>query len=79
MYTLTTADLLSRVPGGVVSFAGGVIACAQSLAFIIVSPIIGATVDASGSYDTAAISLGLWSIPGALVWIAWKTRDPEVA
>jgi len=75
LYTLATADMLSRMPGGIVSFAGGVIACAQSLAFIIVSPIIGATVDATNSYDTAAIALGAWVIPGSLAWILWRAES----
>jgi ACS family hexuronate transporter-like MFS transporter len=74
LYTIATAEMLSRMPGGIVSFAGGVIACAQSLAFIIVNPIIGATVDATSSYDTAAVALGAWVLPGSLAWIFWRAQ-----
>ncbi|HEV7555754.1 MAG TPA: MFS transporter, partial [Kofleriaceae bacterium] len=52
IYTLTTSDMLSRIPIHQVSFAGGILAGAQSLAAIIMHPLIGASVDASGNYDS---------------------------
>jgi predicted MFS family arabinose efflux permease len=72
MYTLVTADMLVRMPPGSASFAAGVIACAQSLALVICNPLIGRSVDAYGSYDVAAICLGLWAIPGGVVWLLWR-------
>jgi ACS family hexuronate transporter-like MFS transporter len=72
MYTLTTADLLGRMPPGSVSFAGGILAGAQSLALIICNPLIGRAVDRLGSYDLPAIGLGLWAIPGGLIWLALR-------
>lgn len=33
---------------------------------------IGRAVDQLGSYDAPAIFLGLWAIPGGLVWLAWR-------
>ena len=29
-------------------------------------------IDARGSYDVAAICLGLWAIPGGVVWLLWR-------
>ncbi len=74
VYTLTTADLLSRVPAGSVSFATGVGAAAQSLALIISSPLIGASVDRFHSFDVAMVALGLWVVPGCVVWLLWRVR-----
>lgn len=72
VYTLVTSDLLARVPLGSTSLASGILACAQSLALIISGPLIGRAVDQLGSYDAPAIFLGLWAIPGCLVWLAWR-------
>jgi ACS family hexuronate transporter-like MFS transporter len=71
LYTLTTSELLSRMPPGSVAFAGGVLAGAQSLSLIIMSPIVGAQVEATQSYTQSALMLGLWVIPGALAWLLW--------
>src|SRR5262249_30743787 len=67
LYTLVTADLLARISSETVSFAGGVIAGAQLLALIIMSPIVGASVRATDSYTNATITLGLWVLPGSLI------------
>jgi len=72
LYTLCTADLLSRMPAASVSFAGGILAGAQSLALIIANPIIGAAVDRQHDYHGVALALGAWAIPGSLIWIAWR-------
>lgn len=71
-YTLVTADLLARMPLGVASLASGILAGAQSLALIIVSPLIGRLVDARGSFDVAAIALGVWAVPGGIAWLVWR-------
>ena len=72
MYTLATADLLSRMPRGSVSFASGILASSQSLALIVMNPLVGMAVDRYGSFDLPTTVLGLWAIPGALIWIAWR-------
>jgi hypothetical protein len=74
LYSLTASDAYSRLPPDRVAHAGGLIACAQSVALIVLNPLIGSVVDAYGNYDGVAIGLGLWAIPGALIWIAWKPR-----
>jgi len=77
IYTLTLADLLSRVPANAVSFAGGTVASGQSLAMIIANPLIGASVDSTGSYDTALFALAGWVLPGCLVWLFVRPRPTE--
>ena len=73
-YTFVTSDLLARVPPASVSFAGGLMAGAQSLALIIVNPLIGWSVDTYGSYDSATIALGIWVVPGSIAWLAWRPK-----
>jgi hypothetical protein len=79
LYTITSADLLARMPVGSVSFAAGIMAGAQSLALIIVNPLIGRAVDRLGNYDAVAVALAIWVIPGSLVWLLWKPAVRLVA
>lgn len=72
MYTLPTADLLARMPPGSVALAGGIMACAQSLVFTIGNPIIGRAVDRLGDYDSICVAIGMWAIPGAVIWLLWR-------
>jgi MFS transporter, ACS family, hexuronate transporter len=74
MYTLVTADVLSRMPQGSVSTAAGILAGSQSLALIIMNPIIGRAVDYTGNYIGVTITLGLLVIPTALIWSMWPVR-----
>lgn len=77
IYTLSIADLLARVPANAVSFAGGTVASAQSLAMIIANPLIGASVDSTASYDLAIYALAAWTVPGCLVWLLLRPRPTE--
>lgn len=70
LYTLVTSDLLAKMPAGSVSFAGGILAGAQSLAFVIANPLIGRAVDRLHSYDDVTRVLGAWVIPGSLLWLS---------
>jgi predicted MFS family arabinose efflux permease len=72
VYTITTADVLGRMPPECVSSAGGLIAGAQSLALIIANPLVGRAVEHYGNYDVVALVAGAWVIPGALVWLVWR-------
>lgn len=76
IYSLATADVLRRVPPAGVSTAGGVLAAAQSLALIIVSPVIGKSVELAGSYGPILVALSLLHLPGAAAWLLW--RPPPV-
>jgi hypothetical protein len=72
LFALLTADLLERVDPSRVATAGGITAAAQSLAYIIANPIVGAVVGRTGSYAGVALGLGLITLPGALAWILWE-------
>jgi sugar phosphate permease len=77
VYTLTLADVLSRVPPTSVSFAGGIVASAQSVAQIIANPLIGLSVDRTHSYTIASIVLAAWALPGCLVWMLVRPSRDE--
>jgi hypothetical protein len=60
------------VPSDRVALAGGTVASSQSFALIVVSPLIGMSVDRYGTFDVAVVVLGLWMIPCGLYWILRK-------
>lgn len=72
IYTLVTADLLGRVPPSSIAFAGGILAGAQSLSHIVAGPLVGASVAATGTFDTVAVTLGVWALPGTIAWLLWR-------
>jgi MFS transporter, ACS family, hexuronate transporter len=72
VYTLATADMLQRMPAGSVSLAAGMMAGSQSLALVIVNPLIGASIDHFKDYDVASIAVGLWVLPGCIAWLLWR-------
>lgn len=76
LYGLGTADVLRRVPPAAVSTAGGTLAAAQSLALIIVNPLIGKSFEMTGSYEGAILVLAALHLPGVAAWIL--LRPPPV-
>ena len=52
--------------------ASGISAASQSLAYIVANPLIGFTVDRTKSYTLILIALGLWVIPGCVLWLLWR-------
>jgi ACS family hexuronate transporter-like MFS transporter len=74
IYTLVTADTLARMPQSRVSLAAGTMAAAQSLSLVIVNPIVGATVEHFNNFNAVAIAIGLWTVPGCVVWQLWRPR-----
>ena len=70
---LITSDLLSRVPLQRTSAAGGLAAAAQSLAHIVVSPLIGMTIDRTHGYGLVSVALGLTVIPTTLAFVLWPS------
>jgi ACS family hexuronate transporter-like MFS transporter len=72
VYGLVTSDMLGRIPPGSISLAGGILACAQSLALVVSNPIIGRMVDQLGDYDAVGVGLAMWVIPGSLIWLLWR-------
>jgi ACS family hexuronate transporter-like MFS transporter len=72
VFALLTADMLARVPPRCVSSASGMSAAAQSISYIVASPLVGKLIDVSGGYTLPFVLLGLWVIPGCVVWLLWK-------
>jgi MFS transporter, ACS family, hexuronate transporter len=79
LYALLTADMLGRVAPSRVSIAGGLCAAAQSLAYVVANPLVGASVDRTGRYTVALIALGAVVAPGAVAWMLWPVRSPRRA
>ena len=71
IYVLVTADMLSRVPLGKTSSAGGMTAAAQSLAHIAAGPLVGMAIDRTHSYTIALVALGLVVIPTSAAFALW--------
>jgi ACS family hexuronate transporter-like MFS transporter len=78
LFAVVLGDTLARVPQTAVSTAGGVIAAAQSLAYVVANPLIGWSVGRSGGYAPSAHALAAWVVPGCLVWLLWAP-PPRVA
>lgn len=71
VYVLVTADMMSRVPLGKTSSAGGMTAAAQSLAHIAAAPLVGMAIDRTHSYTVALVALGLVVIPTSAAFALW--------
>lgn len=69
LYALLTSDMLARVPPSCVSVAGGATAAAQSIAYVLVNPLLGKSVQATGSYTAALVALAVWVVPGVTAWL----------
>ena len=69
LYTLATSDLLTNTRAGTIPIATGLTILTQSLAYIVVSPLIGAIVQHFGNYDWVMIGAGLWIVPGCAYWL----------
>lgn len=77
MYTIATADIMARVPVDCISAASGLLAASQSLVLIIMHPLVGAALDAYGTYTLVTTVLAAWVFPGAIAWIVW--RPPPIS
>jgi ACS family hexuronate transporter-like MFS transporter len=74
LYTLLTADMMSRIDPARVSAAGGLTAAAQSLVYVVLNPLVGRWVDRAHSFDLPMVLLGLIALPGAIAWALWPMR-----
>ena len=71
IFALLTADMLARVHPTQVSAAGGLTAAAQSLAYIVASPLVGRAVDHTHSYAVVLVVLVAIVPPAMLAWTLW--------
>jgi MFS transporter, ACS family, hexuronate transporter len=79
LFALLTGDMLSRVLPSRVSTAGGMTAAAQSLAYVVANPLMGAVIQRSHSYTAVLVTLGAIIVPGAAAWIFWPVHRPRQA
>jgi ACS family hexuronate transporter-like MFS transporter len=70
-FAVLTADMLGRVHPSNVSAAGGFTAAAQSLAYMVASPLVGRSFDHVHSYAPALYLLGAMVPPAVLAWAVW--------
>jgi ACS family hexuronate transporter-like MFS transporter len=74
--TLVNSDTLARMPQRMVSAAGGVVASAQSLAGLLVNPIVGTVVKHHG-FVPVLVALAAWTLPLATMWLLWRPPAPD--
>ena len=77
IFALLTGDMLARVDPAYASTAGGLTAAAQSLAYVIASPLVGRVIKQTHSYDAILVVLGVAVLPGVLVWTFWPMNQPS--
>ncbi len=73
LFALFTADTLARVPSASVSATAGLLASAQSVAYIAASPLIGRGVEVR-SHAFVLGTLAVWLVPGVVVWLGVRRR-----
>jgi hypothetical protein len=73
IFVLATADMLGRVPLDRTSAAGGMTAAAQSLAYIVASPVVGWAIDRTHAYGGVLVTLGLLGVPTSLAFVFWPS------
>ncbi|HEY8073521.1 MAG TPA: MFS transporter [Labilithrix sp.] len=79
VYVLATADMLGRVPVERTSSSGGMCAAAQSLAYVVASPIVGWAIDRTHGYGGVLVTLGLFVIPTSFAFVLWPSiRASEI-
>lgn len=76
LYALLTADMLSRVPPSSVATAGGISAAVQSISHVVFLPLVGMLSKKTGDYTAAMVVLGLWVVPGTLLWLRLSPDRP---
>ncbi len=69
LYTLATSDMLAHTPRQSVPLTAGITTLAQSLIYIVASPIVGKCVEYFGNYDWVMIGSGLWVLPLTVFWL----------
>lgn len=69
------ASALLAVPRSMVSRAGGMLAAGTALSFVVINPLIGWSVDLTGSYRAALTGLALLILPAAAVWLLVGRRS----
>lgn len=69
---LVNADTLARMPDEWIATGAALIASAQSVIILAVNPLIGASVDATGSYSGVMIGIAVFTIAPYAAWAMWR-------
>ena len=77
-FAISTAGALVAVDRSAVSRAGAAIATVNSLGFVVWSPLIGWSIDRTGSYTPALVFAAVAVAAGAAAWVSWTaTAAPQ--
>jgi len=69
LYTLATSDMLARAPRGTVPMTTAVTTLTQSIVYMVANPLIGHSVERTGSYRLAFVAVGVAVLPGSAYWL----------
>ena len=72
---IVNADTLARMPNEWIATGAALIASAQSAIILAINPLIGASVDASGSYVPSLLAIAAFAVVPFAGWAAWRVRD----
>src|SRR3989475_4715228 len=75
-FAMSNAGALLAIPRSAVSPASAVTTAAGALGAIVSNPLIGWSVDRTGSYTLALWCLGLLVLPGTAAWLLLGRRSP---
>jgi MFS transporter, ACS family, hexuronate transporter len=79
IFTLTTSDMMTRVPPERTAMVAGLCAAAQSIAQIAVSPLVGLSVTATGGYTQIMLALAGLAVMACAGWLLWRLPSPGQA
>ena len=60
------------MPDEWIATGAALIASAQSVIILTFNPLIGASVDATGSYSGVMIGIAVFTVAPYAIWAAWK-------
>ncbi len=69
---IINADTLARLPNEWIATGAALIASAQSAIILAINPLIGASIDASGSYVPSLLAIAAFAILPFTGWALWR-------
>ncbi|HEY4057839.1 MAG TPA: MFS transporter [Kofleriaceae bacterium] len=76
---MMAATTLAELPMELASFGAGTLAAGQSIAFVLIGPVLGPVVGHYQSYSQVSVGIAAWIIPGSIAWlILWRSRAREL-
>lgn len=71
---IVNADTLARLPNEWIATGAALIASAQSAIILAINPLIGASVDASGSYVPSLLAIAAFAVLPFTGWALWRAK-----